>query len=92
MTCVDGDLGHGEVDLGQLGSLHVEADEDLGNRLNVEVFRQFDEASVVVDNLRGLWEDLAYGFAVGLRMARDIAVGKIYMSLLGNSRQHADHG
>ena len=48
---VGGDLRHGEVGLGELGAGGVHADEDLGDRLDVEVVGQLDHADVVVDDL-----------------------------------------
>ena len=53
---VDGDLRHGEVGLRELGAGRVHADEDLGDRLDVEVVGQLDDADVVVDDLAELLE------------------------------------
>lgn len=44
---VDGNLGHGEVGLTQLHTLGVDADEDLGDGLDVQVEGQLDEADLV---------------------------------------------
>ena len=48
---VGGDLRHREVGLRELGPGGVHADEDLGDRLDVEVLGQLDDADVVVDDL-----------------------------------------
>ena len=52
------DLGHGEVCLGQGCAGRVHADEDFGHGLDIQIFRQLDDAHMVVDDAAQLFDHL----------------------------------
>lgn len=47
---VDRDLGHGKVGLRKFHARRVHSDENLGDRLDVQVFGQIDHPNVIADN------------------------------------------
>ena len=74
---VDGDLRHGEVGLGELSSSRVDANEDLGNGLNIKILCQLDQANRVVDDFQEPLERLANEIPIDLWIACHIGVGLI---------------
>ena len=68
------DFGHGEIGLGQWGAGRVHADEDFGHGLDIQIFRQLDDAHMVVDDAAQLFDhfvdivsgDIGVGRTIGL--------------------------
>src|SRR5690606_26126025 len=77
---VYGDLRHGKISLGKLFSGRIDTDKDLGDRLNIEVFRQLDDADMVVDDLPKLFQYARDAFAVSVRIPLGVVIRELHQA------------
>src|SRR5690606_39623324 len=75
-----GYLRHGKISLGKLFSGRIDTDKDLGDRLNIEVFRQLDDADMVVDDLPKLFQYARDAFAVSVRIPLGVVIRELHQA------------
>ena len=69
---VGGYFRHGEIRLTECCSCRVHPDENLGDRFDVQIFGQFDDAKVIVHDFSEFLQNLAHFFSVGTRVLRNV--------------------
>ena len=74
---IGGDLGHGEIGLTKRGPSGVHPDKNLGDRFNLQIVGQFDDANMVVDDLAELFQGPENGVLVCPGIGGDIIAGDL---------------